>query len=97
MVKQVAQRYLVAAVVFAIAVVWTGIGLTAAFESLLAFTLAYVATAAVQRRRAVAHDRSRRSRSRSRSSASRPRREHAGVYDDEAGGEADWPQLAERW
>lgn len=97
-VKQVAQRYLVAAVVFGIAAVWSGLGVSASFECLLAFTAAYVGAAAVQRRRAASAARAgRRTRSRSRAESRRPRRESAHVYDDEAGDEAVWPQLAERW
>ena len=67
------QRYLVAAVVFVLAGVWLGVGLIKGLECLLAFLLALLVVAVVQRRQSVAergrserlvgsrrHDRSRR-------------------------------------
>jgi hypothetical protein len=56
------QRYLFAAVAFAIAAVWTGVGLVSGFECLLVFGLAALGVAAVQRRNEVAANRSRRAR-----------------------------------
>jgi uncharacterized membrane protein YhiD involved in acid resistance len=67
------QRYLIAAVVFVLAGVWLGVGVIKGLECLLAFLLALLVGAVVQRRQSVAergrsqlaadsrrHDRSRR-------------------------------------
>jgi hypothetical protein len=92
-----AQRYLFAAVAFAIAAVWTGVGLVSSFECLLVFGLAALAVAAVQRRHEVAANRARRARPgrrgerrRSRSSSAWPARPRA--YDE--GASDDWQRAA---
>jgi len=47
------QRYLIAAIAFAMAAVWLGVGLVKGLECLLAFLLASLIVAVVQRRQAV--------------------------------------------
>lgn len=97
MAKRTAQRYLVAAIGFAIALVWTGTAFVAGFECLLVFSVVYLAAAVVQHRRAAKlrrreragrdHELARRTRSRTRSPS---------VYDDDAADTGAWPQLAGR-
>ena len=92
-----AQRYLFAAVAFAIAAVWTGVGLVSGFECLLVFGLAALGAAALQRRQEVAASRARRvrparrgERRRGRSASEWPARPRA--YDD--GASDDWQRAA---
>jgi hypothetical protein len=91
------QRYLIAAIAFAAAAVWTGLGLASAFECLLVFLIAVLVVAALQRRSDVAARRAGRPvRSRSggrgvRPSRARPRRE-----DDELESR-EWARPAEHW
>ena len=59
---RVGQRYVIAAVAFALAALWTGVGLVAGFECLLAFAVVALVVAAVQRRNDVAARTARRAR-----------------------------------
>jgi hypothetical protein len=91
------QRYLFAAVAFAIAAVWTGVGLVSGFECLLVFGLAALAAAAVQRRHEVAASRARRARPVRRGEGRRERPPSAWParprpYDD--GASDDWQRAA---
>jgi hypothetical protein len=54
MLTRIVQRFAIALCAFLIAVIWTGIGLTSAFECLAVFSGVYVVAAAVQARRASA-------------------------------------------
>jgi hypothetical protein len=92
-----AQRYLFAAVAFAIAAVWTGVGLVSGFECLLVFALAALTVAAVQRRNEVAANRARRTRPARRAERRRERPSTAWParprpYDD--GASDDWQRAA---
>jgi hypothetical protein len=92
-----AQRYLFAALAFAIAAVWTGVGLVAGFECLLVFALAALGAAAVQRRHEVAASRARRARPARRAERRRERPQSAWPsrprpYDD--GASDDWQRAA---
>jgi hypothetical protein len=90
----VVQRYLVAAVAFAIALVWTGVSFTAGLKCLLAFTVVYAAAAAVQQRRLVQDRRAARRPERRMSRPSR-RDDFEVVTAGELGG---WPAAAgEEW
>ena len=104
------QRYLLAAVVFVLAGAWLGVGLIKGLECLLAFLIALLVVAVVQRRQSVAERRSDRAAGghphrRSPRGADRrnepPARNAAPrprptrpLYDDDADS-GDWPQLAE--
>lgn len=57
---RVGQRYLIGAVAFAVAAVWTGVSLVGGFECLLVFGLASLVVAAIQRRHDLDARRSRR-------------------------------------
>jgi hypothetical protein len=48
--KRVVQRYLLATIAFLVALVWTGLDITAALECLVVFSAVYLAAAAVQQR-----------------------------------------------
>jgi hypothetical protein len=105
-VKRITQRYLIAAGVFAVAALLSGVGLVSGFECLLAFVVTSLVVGVVQRRQLAAEDpRSVRPRSRSRrrpraaesrdSRRSVPRsRPSRVVYDDEVEA-VEWPQLAD--
>jgi hypothetical protein len=62
MIMRAGQRYLLAAVAFAIATLWTGVGLVAGLECLLVFCLVALGVAGVQRRRDLAARPKRRAR-----------------------------------
>jgi hypothetical protein len=97
------QRYLPAAVAFVAAALWTGVGIVAGFECLLAFAVVALVVTAVQRRNDVAARRARSSRasrrvpartSRERSTSEWPVRPRS-LEDDETGswqrvGRPDW-------
>lgn len=106
---RVVQRYLIAAIAFAVAALATGVGLVSAFECLLVFVLASLGVAVVQARSVAAERRASRSvrgRSHDRRAAGgreqRGRHEHAvspsrarrQPYDDDADS-GEWPRLAE--
>ena len=100
MLTRVSQRYGIAAVAFATAAIWLGIGLTSAFECLLVFTLAYGGTAVVQQRREAVRRQEERGRRSRRAPAARTRRPDPVVWDDEAEElteSRDWPSLAGGW
>ena len=107
MVKNMTQRYTVAAVAFALAAAWTGAGVSRALECLLVFVVANLAMARYQRRQTATR---RVQRSRSHRPSARPRRERdelpvprtqrvrPAVYDaDDQSDVGAWPALAERW
>ena len=56
--SSLAQRYLIAAVVFVLAGAWLGVGLIKGLECLVAFLLALLVAAVVQRRQSVVERRS---------------------------------------
>ena len=105
------QRYLLAAVVFVLAGVWLGVGLLKGLECLLAFLLALLVVAVVQRRQSVAergrsqraagnrrHDRSRPADRRDERPAGRsgsPSRPSRRPLYDDDADSGDWPLLAE--
>lgn len=84
--KALAQRYAVAAMAFAAAAVWLGVGVVSGLECLLAFLVTSVAMDAVQRRNRV--------QERRRRSTSRPREQRRPRPAVEADDADDW-QLAE--
>ena len=82
--KSLVERYLIAALGFAAAALWLGVGLSKGLECLLAFLLTLLVVAVVQRRQFVAernHARAARgnghSRSRGGGAAHRPNERHA--------------------
>jgi hypothetical protein len=89
------QRYLIGAIAFAAAAVWSGVGLLSAFVCLLVFVIALLVVAAMQRRSDVAARRSgravRRRSSERRAGHTRPRSEDDGFESGE------WARPAERW
>lgn len=101
MVTRVSQRFGIAAVAFAIAAIWTGIGLTSGFECLLVFTLAYGGAAVVQQRREAVRRQAERGRRSRRTSSGRARRPDPVVWDDDEPEELtesrDWPSLVGGW
>ena len=113
MAKSMVQRYLIAALGFAAASVWLGVGLMRGLECLLAFLLTSLAVAVLQaRRRVLERSRTRRSpasdhRHRRRRTVVEPRDGRYARRPElrprrfptvyDDDGTADWPRLADRY
>lgn len=96
MVQRVVQRYLVAVVAFAVALLWAGLGLTSGFECLAVFSLAYAGMGLMQQRRRASTRASIRARE-DRRPRTRERRPLRAGIDPDGGEGGEWPLLAEPW
>jgi hypothetical protein len=90
------QRNLTAALVFAVAALWLGLGLVSAFECLLMFGLASTLVGVIQRRQGLAKPAKARASNKKRSRSAHSRRSAQSPRLGDGGAEtADWPHLAE--